>query len=267
MGTESLLAPHLSGTAAMNDDPSASESGGGSAIWARTRIVVGDDGVERLRSARVLLAGLGGVGSYAAEALARAGVGRLTLADFDRVAPSNLNRQLVALNSTIGRKKLEVMGERVRDINPDCELTALDRFLSADEMAQILAPGFDYVIDAIDSLNSKIALIAAARDLGIAVASSMGAGGRTDPCGIRVGDLMDSQVCPLARVVRQRLRRRGIGRGVLAVWSEEPARAPLPPEPAGRGRPRAVNGTLSYLPALFGMCLAGAVIHRLLGRS
>ncbi len=236
-------------------------------IWERTRIVIGDSGVERLRGARVLLAGLGGVGSYAAEALARAGIGHLALADFDQVAASNLNRQLVALGSTLGREKLDVMGERVRDINPDCRLTRLDQFLAADQMARVLEPGFDFVIDAIDSLNSKVALIFTAIELGIPVASSMGAGGRTDPSRIRVGDLMDSQVCPLARVVRQRLRRRGLGRGVLAVWSEETPCAPLPPEPAGIGRARAVNGTVSYLPALFGMTLAGAVVHRLLGRA
>jgi tRNA A37 threonylcarbamoyladenosine dehydratase len=251
----------------MTPDPEVAAAGRDAPIWERTRIIVGDEGVARLQSARVLLAGLGGVGSYAAEALARAGVGNLTLADFDRVAPSNLNRQLVALGSTLGRKKVEVMGERVFDINPDCRLTLLDRFLPADEMPEILSPGFDYVVDAIDSLNSKIALVTSARGLRIPVASSMGAGGRTDPAFIRLGDVMDSQVCPLARVVRRRLRRRGVGRGVLAVWSEEIPCAPLPPEPTNRGRARAVNGTVSYVPALFGMMLAGAVIHRLLGRA
>ncbi len=234
------------------------------ALWERTRILVGDAGVARLRDARVLLAGLGGVGSFAAEALARAGVGRLSLADHDRVAPSNLNRQLVALGSTLGRPKVEVMGERVRDINPACDLVLLDRFLPADEMADLVAEGFDHVVDAIDSLNSKVALIAACVEAGVPIASSMGAGGRLDPTRIRAGDLMDSRGCPLARNVRQRLRRRGVERGVCAVWSEEPPHRPLPPEPTGRGRPRAVNGTVSYLPALFGLTLAGLAIQRLL---
>lgn len=236
-------------------------------IWERTRVIVGDHGVELLQHSRVLLTGLGGVGSFAAEALARSGIGHLTLADCDLVAPSNINRQLVALQSTIGRKKIEVMAQRIADINPDCRLTLLDRFLDGDEMTDLLAPGFNYVIDAIDSLNSKLALVESAVRQGIPVASSMGAGGRTDPSRLRVGDLMDSDVCPLAREVRRRLRRRGLGRGVLAVWSDEKPCAPLPPEPTGRGRPRAVNGTVSYMPALFGMTLAGAVIHRLLERK
>jgi len=236
-------------------------------IWERTRIIVGEEGIARLQNTRILLAGLGGVGSFAAEALARAGIGHLTLADCDTVAPSNINRQLVALHSTVGRAKIEVMAYRIRDINPDCGLTLFERFLHSDEMPDLLSPGYHFVIDAIDSLNSKLALIESATRMQVPVASSMGAGGRTDPSRIRVGDLMDSQGCPLAREVRGRLRRRGIGRGVLAVWSDEPPSAPLPPQPTGRGRPRAVNGTLSYLPALFGMTLAGSVIHRLLGRG
>jgi len=234
------------------------------ALCERTRILVGDLGVARLRAARVLLAGLGGVGSFAAEALARAGIGHLTLADHDRVAPSNLNRQLVALGSTLGRPKVEVMGERVLDIHPGCHLTLLDRFLPGEEMPALVAGGFDFVVDAIDSLNSKVALIAACVGEGVPVASSMGAGGRLDPTRLRGGDLMDSRGCPLASAVRQRLRRRGVGRGILAVWSEEPPLPPLPPEPTGRGRPRAVNGTVSYLPGLFGLILAGLVIQRLL---
>ena len=233
-------------------------------LFERTRIIVGDAGIARMRRSRIFLAGLGGVGSFAAEALARMGVGELVLADFDEVAPSNLNRQLVALNSTVGRKKIEVMAERIRDINPDVRLTLLDRFLSAEDMDRLLDRRFDYVVDAIDSLNSKVALIAAARDKGLPVAASMGAGGRLDPGRLRIGDLMDSEVCPLARQVRRRLRRRGIERGVLAVWSTEMPCAPLPPEPVGHGRPRAVNGTVSYMPALFGMTLAGSVIQRLL---
>ena len=207
--------------------------------WERTAILIGAGGVERLRRAHVLVAGLGGVGSYTAEALARAGIGALTLADHDRVAPSNLNRQLVALRSTIGRRKTEVMAGRVREINPDCRLTLIDDFLSEDQMAHYLAPGFDQIVDAIDSLGSKVALIETAVRLGVPLVSSMGAGGRLDPTRVRAGDLMETRVCPLAREVRSRLRRRGIGRRDPAAarkasstsWARccDRAACPIPP--------------------------------------
>jgi tRNA A37 threonylcarbamoyladenosine dehydratase len=236
-------------------------------LLQRTRILVGDEGLARLRAARVLVAGLGGVGSFAVEALARAGVGHLTLVDHDRVAGSNLNRQLVALHSTHGSLKTEVMGARVRDIAPDCRLTLVARFLNPDDMPEVLCEGYDQVVDAIDSLASKVALIETAVRTGIPIVASMGAGGRLDPTRLRVGDLMDTRICPLARHVRAQLRKRGIERGVTVVWSDEPSRPPLPPEDVGRGRPRAVNGTISYMPALFGLTLAGIAIRRLLGEA
>ena len=236
-------------------------------LFERTRILVGDDGVAALRRARLFLAGLGGVGSYAAEALARAGVGALTLVDHDCVAASNLNRQLPALHSTLGRSKIEVVAARILDINPSCRLTLIDEFLSPDNVAAHLAGGYDVVLDAIDSLSSKTALIETAHRLGLPVLSSMGAGGRLDPTRIRVGDLQATRVCPLARAVRSQLRRRGVGRGVIAVWSDEIPLPPLPPEDVGRGRPRAVNGTVSYIPALFGLTLAGVAIRQLLEKA
>ncbi len=232
-------------------------------LFERTHIIVGDAGIERLRRARVFLAGLGGVGAFAAEALARAGVGHLTLVDHDVVSGSNLNRQLPALQSTLGRRKIDVLAERILDINPECELRRIDRFLRAEDMDEALEGDYHYVIDAIDSLNSKAALVVVACERGIPVASSMGAGGKLDPTRIVVGDLMDSENCPLARHMRKRLRKRGIGRGVTAVWSNEPSCAPLPPEPTEFGRDRAVNGTISYMPALFGLTLAGVVLQRI----
>ncbi|MBV5308543.1 tRNA threonylcarbamoyladenosine dehydratase [Chromatium okenii] len=234
-------------------------------LYERTRILVGDAGIERLRSSHVLIAGLGGVGAFAAEALARAGVGALTLADHDQVAASNLNRQLVALHSTLARHKTEVMTERIADINPACQVTQIDEFLAAGEMENLLFSNhFDHIIDAIDSLNSKLALLETALQRGVPIVSSMGAGGRLDPTRVRVGDIAETRICPLAREVRQQLRRRGITAGLTVVWSDEPPLPANPPEETGRGRPRAVNGSISYLPSLFGLMLAGITVQRLL---
>jgi tRNA A37 threonylcarbamoyladenosine dehydratase len=231
------------------------------ALCARTEILIGAEGCERLARARVLVAGVGGVGGHAAEALARAGVGALTLVDHDRVAPSNLNRQIVALQSNLGRAKTAVLGARFRDINPHIHCVAMERFLTPADIPMLNLRQFDAVIDAIDSLASKVALLAGCLDAGVAVFSSMGAGGRLDPGAIGASDLMQTEHCPLARAVRQQLRRRGHGKGVVAVWSRESPRAPR----AGAleaGRP--VNGTISYIPALFGLHLAGLAIGHLL---
>jgi tRNA A37 threonylcarbamoyladenosine dehydratase len=232
--------------------------------FERTEILIGAEGVARLAACHVFLAGLGGVGSWCAEALARAGVGRLTLVDMDTVAVSNINRQLPALLSTVGRSKAAVMAERIRDINPDCRLTVLTDFLTPDNIPELLPTDADYVIDCIDSLNCKVALIVAARQRGLPVAASMGAGNKLDVTRVKVSDISKSEVDPLARLVRKRLRRQGVDKDVLCVWSDESGRPPLPPEAVSQGRARAVNGTISYLPPLFGLMLAGAVIQRLL---
>jgi tRNA A37 threonylcarbamoyladenosine dehydratase len=234
------------------------------AQFERAEILIGAEGLARLASKHVFLAGLGGVGSWCAEALARAGVGRLTLVDMDTVAVSNINRQLPALHSTIGRKKTDVMADRILDINPDCEVEVLDVFIDPDNVQALLPLDVDYVVDCIDSLNCKVALIAEAYRRGVPVAASMGAGNKLDPTKIRLADIAKTQVCPLAREVRHRLRRQGIEKGILTVYSDETGRPPRPPEPTSHGRARAVNGTISYLPPLFGLMLAGAVIQRLL---
>ncbi|TCJ11794.1 tRNA threonylcarbamoyladenosine dehydratase [Parasulfuritortus cantonensis] len=234
------------------------------AQFERAEILIGRAGVERLAASHVFLAGLGGVGSWCAEALARAGVGRLTLVDMDDVALSNINRQLPALLSTVGRRKTEVMAERIRDINPACALEVLDTFIDPDNVAGLLPADAAYVVDCIDSLNCKVALIATAHARGIPVAASMGAGNKLDPGRVRIADIARTQGDALAREVRHRLRRLGITEGILTVYSDEPGRPPRPPEPTSHGRARAVNGTISYLPPLFGLMLAGAVIQRLL---
>jgi len=233
--------------------------------FERTRILLEPQEQTRLAQAHVLVAGLGGVGSYCAEALARAGVGRLTIIDHDVVASSNINRQLPALLSTVGQPKAELMAARIRDINPSCELTVIREFLVPETVADIVPADVDYVIDCIDSLNCKVALVASSVERGLRVASSMGAGNKLDPTRIRIADISKTEMCPLASVMRKRLRKRGIPKGVLTVFSDEPGRAPLPPQPVeGRGRARAVNGTISYMPPLFGLMLAGAVVQRLI---
>jgi len=236
-----------------------------SPLFERSHILIGDDGVARLQASHVLVAGVGGVGSYVAEALARLGVGKITLVDHDVVSPSNINRQLIALNSTLGKLKTSVMAERIRDINPDCEVTVLTEFLTPDSIPTLLDQPFDVVVDAIDSMSSKTALIEIAWRQNITLFSSMGAGGKLDPSQIRTGDLMDTTICKLAKQLRGHLRRRGVGRGIQTVYSIEPSIPPLPPQAVERGRARAVNGTVSYMPSIFGLTLAGLVANALIG--
>lgn len=232
--------------------------------FERSEILIGAEGIARLAAKHVFLAGLGGVGSWCAEALARAGVGRLTLVDHDAVAVSNINRQLPALLSTVGQSKVAVMAARIRDINPDCRLSVITDFLTPDNVDALLPADADYALDCIDSLNCKVALIVAAHRRGIPIAASMGAGNKLDVSRVRLADIAKTEMDPLARLVRKRLRRQGVYKGVLTVFSDEPGRPPRAPEPVFQGRPRAVNGTLSYLPPLFGLMLAGAVVQRLL---
>ena len=236
--------------------------------FTRTHILLGDEGLQQLACKHVFVAGLGGVGSYCVEALARAGIGRMTLIDHDVVAVSNINRQLLALNSTIGHSKAELMRARIADINPECNVTILKIFLTIDNVNDLVPADSDYVIDCIDSLSCKVALLAESLKRGLNVASSMGAGNRLDPSRIKIADISKTEVCPLARLIRLRLRRENIYKPLLTVYSDEGGSAPLPPQPVeGPGRARAVNGTISYMPALFGFMLAGAVINRLLGQQ
>jgi tRNA threonylcarbamoyladenosine dehydratase len=242
--------------------------------FARTELLLGPDALRALAVARVVVVGLGAVGSYAVEGLARAGVGRLRLVDFDEVRPSNINRQLYALDSTLGRPKAEVARARVLDINPRCEVEALCLFADAAAMPRILAGPPDVVIDAIDSVGPKVELIAAAVQAGVRIVASMGAATRTDPSAIRVGDLADTEICPLARFIRKRLKKRGIETGVRCVYSVEPpdptaARRSAEPEPDGephaRGRARRPLGSLSCLTGIFGLIAAREALDLLVG--
>ena len=238
--------------------------------FARTEILLGQEVLTGLRDFNLLIVGLGGVGAYAAELLGRSGIGKLTIIDHDRVAPSNLNRQLVALNSTLGQKKTQVMAARLRDINPDLELEVKDMFVEIDQTdALLLGNDYDFVIDCIDSIACKAALVESAQRLKVPVISAMGAGNRIDASRARVTRLDKTHHCPLAREMRTQLRKMGASLKYPVVSSDEPRRNPLAHQPVGGehpGRPRAVNGTISYLPAIFGTLLAGEVCRQLIGR-
>ena len=218
--------------------------------------------VETIRRSQVLCVGLGGVGGLAAELVARLGVGGMTIVDGDSVETTNLNRQIPALTSTLGRSKAVIMADRLMDINPGLKLTVLDRFLSPEDMPGVLGMGrFDCVLDAIDSVPSKTALLAECIRRGIPAVSAMGAGLRTDPGAIRCGDIAETGVCPLAKLVRKGLRELGIEHGVTAVYSTETPRKPKLDE---AGHP--LIGTVSFMPAAFAVHCAAAV-YRVLSRK
>ncbi|MBP3473691.1 MAG: tRNA threonylcarbamoyladenosine dehydratase [Alistipes sp.] len=231
----------------------------------RTSLLLGDEKLELLRRSNVLVVGLGGVGAYAAEMIARAGVGRMTIADADVVSPTNINRQLIALHSTIGREKSELVAERLRDINPELELTVVNRFIKDDETDALLdSAKFDYVVDAIDTLSPKLALIKGALDRGIPLVSSMGAGAKTDPTRMEICDIARTHHCPLAHMLRKRLHKIGIRTGFHAVFSAEPVRegAMILCEEQNK---KSNTGTISYIPALFGIGCASVVVRGLIG--
>lgn len=233
-------------------------------MWLeRSELMFGKEGLERLKNAAVLIVGVGGVGAYAAEMLVRAGIGKMVIADSDTVSESNINRQLVALHSTIGRAKTEVLSERLYDINPKLDLRVVNEYIKDEKTDQILdSDHFDYVVDAIDTLSPKLALIKGCMDRGIPIVSSMGAGAKTDPTKMEICDISKTHHCPLAHMLRKRLHKIGIRKGFKAVFSAE-----LPKEGAMilcEERNKKSNvGTVSYLPALFGIGCASVVIRDL----
>lgn len=231
----------------------------------RTRLLLGEEKLARLAAAHVLVVGLGGVGAYAAEMIARAGVGRMTIADADTVSLTNINRQLVALHSTVGRPKAEVLAERLLDINPALGLTVVNRYIRDEETDRLLdAAPYDYAVDAIDTLSPKLALICGCLRRDIPLVSSMGAGAKTDPTRMEIADIAETHHCPLAHMLRKRLHKAGIHSGVRAVFSPEAVRegAMIPCQEPNK---RSNVGTVSYLPALFGIGCASVVIRDLAG--
>jgi len=247
--------------------------------FSRTELLVGRVGLDRLRSSRVMVCGIGGVGSYAAEALGRAGVGQITLVDFDDICLTNVNRQIHALSSTVGQPKVEVMAARLRDINPQAEIIPVKAFFSRENAEELLSSRPDYVLDAIDHFTAKTALITICREHGIPVVSSMGAANKLDPTKIQVADIAETRNCRMARSMRKILRKAGVASGVQVVYSTEEHRE-LNPVASHCGTEcicpnrgdqvfscenrRVILGSISYLPSIFGLTMAGVVVNRLL---
>lgn len=229
----------------------------------RTQLLVGKKGIEKLMAADVLVVGLGGVGSYAAEAIARAGVGNMTIIDGDFVDPTNRNRQLQALSSTHGLSKALLMEQRIKDINPDINLTTVKEFQTPEMMKVTLEKKYSYIIDAIDSISPKLHLIQTAYYNGRKIISSMGAGGKMDPTRVKVADISKTDICPLAQYVRKRLKYMGIYKGVNCVFSDElPAKYSIM-RTDGTKFKKSAYGTISYLPAVFGFTCASVVIRHI----
>ncbi len=245
-------------------------------------LLAGHDGMDRLTAASVAVFGVGGVGSYAAEALARAGIGRLTLVDFDDICLTNINRQIHALNGTVGKQKVQVMAERCRAINPEIQVEPVKSFFCADNADELLAHDYDYVLDCIDHITAKLHLIERCVRENKPIIASMGAANKLDPGKIAVADLAQTEKCRLARIIRRELRRRGIAGGVKVVYSTEEFR-PLGDQSAACADNcicpnkddhlwrctdrRVILGSSSYIPPLFGLTMAGEVIRELLERK
>lgn len=227
----------------------------------RTELLLGKEPMLRLKACRVAVFGLGGVGSYAAESLARAGIGALTLIDCDVYSETNLNRQLFATTETLGKKKTQAAAERLQSVAPDCKITALDLFYTPENADTVDLTQFDYIIDAIDTVTSKVHLLCAATQASVPIISSMGTGNKTDPTLLRVADLYDTKGCPLARVLRRELRKRGIERLKVVYSEEEPKKTVVEDEDSSRHAP----GSIVFVPACAGLILASQAVRDLLG--
>lgn len=232
-----------------------------SSAFSRTEMLLGEKALERLRAARVAVFGVGGVGGYVVEALARSGVGALDLIDNDTVAESNLNRQIIALRSTIGQYKTDVAKRRIEDINPACKVQVYHTFFLPETADSFDFSQYDYIVDAIDTVSGKLALAQKAQDAGVPMISAMGAGNKLDPTAFEVADIFSTSVCPLARVMRTECRKRGI-RKLKVVYSKELPAVPLKAAEDGGPR-RATPGSVAFVPSVAGLIIAGEVIKDL----
>jgi tRNA A37 threonylcarbamoyladenosine dehydratase len=229
----------------------------------RTSLIIGDEGVDKLKNCNVIVFGVGGVGSFAAEAIARAGVGNLTIVDFDDVDITNINRQLPALHSTVGRYKVDVMKERILDINPNINIKAIREVYNKDTSESILSEDYDYVVDAIDMVTSKIHLIETCKNKGIEIISSMGMGNKLDPTKIEVTDIHKTTICPLARVMRKELKDRRIKKLKVVYSTEQPAELKKKILNGKKSTP----GSISFVPSVGGLIIASVVINDLLNKK
>lgn len=227
--------------------------------FSRTALLIGKESVERLNKARVAVFGIGGVGSYAVEALARSGVGGFLLVDNDVVDITNINRQIHATMDTVGRYKTELMRERVLSINPDADVETKEAFCLPENVNELLDGDFDYIIDAVDTVSAKLAIVGCAGSLGIPVISAMGAGNKLDPTRFEVADIYSTETCPLCRVMRAELKKRGVP-ALKVVYSKEP---PRKVETIAAGNRRAVPGSIAFVPSVAGLVLAGEVVREL----
>jgi tRNA A37 threonylcarbamoyladenosine dehydratase len=233
---------------------------------SRTEMLLGAEALKKLKESHVLVAGLGGVGSWAAEMICRAGVGAMTIIDGDKITTANINRQLPALTSTTGRMKAEVVRERLLDINPSLKIRVIPEFIRDQRMIDILEEDeYDYVVDAIDTLSPKVFLIYHSLRLNFRIVSSMGAGGRYDPSAIRVADISDTNFCNLARMLRKKLHKLGVNKGFAAVYSPEIVDKDLIVRSSDESNKASSVGTMSYMPAAFGIVCASVVIRDLAG--
>lgn len=235
--------------------------------FSRTALLLGRDGVNRLQRARVAVFGIGGVGGFTAEALARAGVGQLELFDNDTVSLTNINRQIIALHSTVGRVKVDVMEERLKDINPDIVIVKHRLFYTPETAETVDLSGCDYIVDAIDTVSAKLELAVRAKALGIPLITALGAGNKLDPTRLQVSDISKTSVCPLAKVMRVQLKKRGINH-LKVVWSDEPPLSPADEKEAAECHAenpnrRAAPGSVSFVPSVMGLIIAGEVIKDL----
>lgn len=232
--------------------------------YERTRMLLGNSAIDKLKRAKIIIFGVGGVGSFVAEAAARAGIGNITLVDNDCVSVTNINRQIIALNSTIGKTKTEVMSERIKDINNECNVKCVNEFILYDNINEVLNEKFDYCIDAVDTVTAKIAIIMRCQELNIPVISSMGTGNKLDPTRLEITDIYKTTVCPLAKVMRKELKSRGIKELKVCYSNEEPI---TPLESTEETNKRRTPGSVSFVPSVAGLIIGGEVIKSITGNK